>query len=197
MPANQMKKFENWKTLHSEILVDQPPWLRVRADDVLLPDGRIVENYMHVEAPDAVMIVPVSDAGAIGMVRSYKRGLDDIDIQPPAGIVEDGEDPLHTAQRELLEECGCIAGEWIDLGNYILGGNFGGGWVHLYLAQHARVISNPDPGDLEEMEVLWLSLEKTKHMWLRGDFRQISSSAAIGLALMYLNGSDHAEEQHA
>jgi len=196
MPINQMKELKNWKTLHSEILVDQPPWLCVRADEVLLPDGRVVKNYMHVEAPDSVMIVPVSEAGTIGMVRSYKRGLDGIDIQPPAGMVEDGEDPLHTAQRELLEECGCTAGEWFDLGNYILGGNFGGGWVHLYLAQRAHVIAEPNPGDLEEMEVLWIPLEEIKRMWMRGDFRQISSSAAIGLALMHLNGSDHAGSPH-
>jgi len=187
-----MKKLKKWKTLHSEILLDQPPWMRVRSDDVLLPDGRIVENYMRVEAPDSVMIVPLNAKDEIGMVRSYKRGLEAVDIQPPAGMVEGSEDALITARRELLEECGCIAATWVDLGNYILGGNYGGGWVHLFLARDVEMITDPDPGDLEEMELLWIGLDDLKRMWLKGAFRQIASSAAVGLALMHINGGAHA-----
>lgn len=192
-----MKHLEPWKTITSRVLVNQPPWMRVMADEVQLPDGRVVDDYMRVEAPDSVMIVPVNEHGQVGMVRSYKRGLDDVDIQPPAGMVENGEDALATAKRELLEECGCQAAEWADLGTYILGGNYGGGWVHLYLATRARVVAEPNPGDLEEMEVLWIPLEKLEQKWMSGAFRQIASSAAIGLALGRLHGSNGSGKQAA
>ena len=165
------------------------------ADEVQLPDGRVVNDYMRVEAPDSVMIVPVNERGEVGMVRSYKRGLNGIDIQPPAGMVENGEDAFKTAKRELLEECGCQASEWSDLGTYILGGNYGGGWVHLYLANQASVVAEPDPGDLEEMEVLWIPLEQLEQDWMNGTFRQIASSAAIGLALGHLHQENGAGKQ--
>jgi len=183
-----MGSLEQWKTLSSRVLVNQPPWMKVLADEVQLPDGRVVQDYMRVEAPDSVMIVPINDEGQAGMIRSYKRGLDEVDIQPPAGMIENGEEALLTAKRELREECGCTANSWKDLGTYVLGGNYGGGWVHLFLAEQASIVAEPDPGDLEEMEVLWIALDDLKTRWLRGDFRQIASAAAIGLALMHLDG---------
>ncbi|MBN2555653.1 MAG: NUDIX hydrolase [Anaerolineales bacterium] len=164
--------------------------MKVLADEVQLPDGRVVQDYMRIEAPDSVMIVPVNNQGQVGMIRSYKRGLDEVDIQPPAGMIENGEEALLTAKRELREECGCTANAWEHLGTYVLGGNFGGGWVHLFLAEQARIVAKPDPGDLEEMEVLWIAQDDLKTRWLRGDFRQIASAAAIGLALMHINRGD-------
>jgi 8-oxo-dGTP pyrophosphatase MutT (NUDIX family) len=160
--------------------------MRIYADDVELPDGQIVEGYLRLESPSYVMIIPIDRDSRIGLIRSYKRGVDAIDIQPPAGIIEADEAPLQAAKRELLEELGCTADDWHPIGSYILGGNFGGGPAHFFLATGCEQIQAPDSGDLEEQEVLWLSPQVTAEHWMEGKFQQLASVAAIGLALAHL-----------
>ena len=181
-----MPELESWRTLNRNLLLDRSPWMRVYADDVELPDGQIVEGYLRLESPSYVMIIPIDHNNRIGLIRSYKRGVDAIDIQPPAGIIENEEAPILAAKRELLEELGCTADEWQPLGSYILGGNFGGGPAYFFLATGCDQIQAPDPGDLEVQQVLWLSLHEAGQHWLEGKFQQLASVAAIGLALAHL-----------
>jgi len=178
-----------WQTLNSRLLLDRSPWLRVLAEDVQLPDGRVVEAYLRLDTPDYIMVVPVDEGGRIGFIRSYKRGVDDIDLQPPAGMIEPGEDALASAQRELLEEMGCQADSWQGLGKYVIGGNMRGGWAHIFLATGCRQVAAPDSGDLEEQEVVWLSEPEAQALWAGGELAQMSSAAALGLAFAHLNGT--------
>lgn len=179
-----------WKTLNTQIILDRAPWLRVHAEDVRLPDGRVVEGYLRLEMPDYVMIVPVLPDGRIGFIRSYKRGVDDVDMQPPAGLIEAGEEPLHTAQRELMEETGCQADHWASMGAFIIGGNMRGGTAHLYLATGCRQVAKPDPGDLEEQEVVWMDASEARRLWRASEFVQMSTAAALGLAFARLSPGD-------
>lgn len=179
-----------WKTLRSRVLLDRRPWLRVHAEDLELPDGQVVEDYLRLETPNYVVIVPVSADGRIGMIRSYKRGPDAVDIQPPAGVIEDGESPLQAAERELMEEMGCRAKGWQPLGAYVLAGNMRGGQAHLFLATECSQVAAPDSGDLEEQEVLWPSASEVRRLWRGGELAQLGSAAAIGLALAQLATED-------
>jgi len=182
-----MPELKPWRTLKRTLLLDRPPWMRVYADDVELPDGRIVEGYLRLESPSYVTIVPLDRKYQVGLIRSYKRGVDAIDIQPPAGIVEDDEAAQQAAQRELLEELGCSAHTWQALGSYVLGGNFGGGPAHVFLATGCEQIQAPDSGDLEEQQVLWLPLPEVRRRLTEGQFRQLASVASLGLAFAYLD----------
>ncbi len=182
-----MTEMKPWQTLRSRLMLDHSPWLRVYADDVELPDGRVIEGYLRLEARGYAMIVPVDKDSRIGFIRSYKRGVNDIDMQPPAGMLESGEDPFETAQRELKEEMGCVASQWIPLGAYIIGGNVGMGRAHLFLATGCEQITEPDSGDLEEQEVVWLPMHEARRRWIEGEFRQIATMAALGLAFAHLD----------
>ena len=196
-----MPELKPWRTLKRTLLLDRPPWMRVYADDVELPDGRIVEGYLRLESPSYVSIVPLDRKNRVGLIRSYKRGVDEVDIQPPAGIVEAGrgddpastqpdEPPQQAAQRELLEELGCTAHSWQALGSYVLGGNFGGGPAHIFLATGCEQTQAPDSGDLEEQQVLWLPLPEVRQRWTEGQFRQLASVASLGLAFAHLDSHD-------
>jgi ADP-ribose pyrophosphatase len=85
--------------------------LRVRVDDVRLPDGgRAVREY--VQHPGAVVMLAFSGPGEILMERQFRYPLGAHMLELPAGKIEAGEDPLLTAQRELLEETGYGAARW-------------------------------------------------------------------------------------
>ena len=103
------EKLLPWHITRSELLLDRSPWMRIFSDDVQLPDGTIVDGYLRLESRGYVMVVPIDDERRIGLVRSYKKGVGAIDIQPPAGVLEPDEDVLTSAKRELREELGCEA----------------------------------------------------------------------------------------
>jgi ADP-ribose pyrophosphatase len=159
----------------------------VYEDDVLLPDGQTVYGYLHLNTPGYAMIVPVDRLGQIGLVRSYKRGVDGIDLQPPAGVLKQGEAPLACAQRELLEETGSQAERLHHLASPVLSGNYYAGKAHIYLAVGCQVVAEPDSGDLEEQQVVWMPSSEVYQKWIDGSFQQISTFAALGLAFARLN----------
>jgi ADP-ribose pyrophosphatase len=182
----KMSDLKPWKILHSKLLLDRSPWLRVHEDQVALPDGRIIDGYIRLEEPDFVVVVPVQADGLIGLIRSYKHGIGAVDLQPPAGYLESDEDKLIAAKRELLEETGCEAEGWEKLGSYVISGNRGAGWAHLFLAIGCEQVTQPDSGDLEEQEMIWLPFDDVHRLWTEGEFSQVTSVAAIGLALARL-----------
>ncbi len=176
------EKLLPWRITKSELLLDRSPWMRIFSDAVQLPDGSIVEGYLRLESRGYVMVVPIDDERRVGLVRSYKKGVDAIDIQPPAGVLEPDEDVLTSAKRELREELGCEAASWHSLGTYTISGNYGAGKVHFYLAAGVHQVVEPDSGDLEEQEVVWLPMEEVHEMWASGQMKQLGSMAALGLA---------------
>lgn len=178
---------EHWITLRRQTLLERPPHLTVFADDVQLPNGTVMRDYLRLETPDFVVIVPVDPGGRVGLIRSYKRGVGGVDLQPPAGIIEPNELPAQAAARELLEETGCTATEWQPLGSYVVLGNLRGGLAHIFLARGTRTVQPPDSGDLEEQQLLWLDRPQVVSMWASGQFGQLSSASALGLAFAHLN----------
>jgi ADP-ribose pyrophosphatase len=173
-----------WQVLHTRLLLDCSPWLRVVADELLLPNGQRVENFYRIEAPDFVMIFPLADDGRVLALRGYKHGPRRIMYQLPAGYLDrPGESPLACAQRELLEETGHSADEWRSLGSLSVNGNRGMGRAHLFLAQRLHAVAPPDSGDLETLVIKWLHLQELRQLWRAGEFDNTSATAIIGLAL--------------
>jgi ADP-ribose pyrophosphatase len=89
--------------------------LRVRRDDIRLPDGRPATREFVVH-PGAALMVPVLGDGRLVLERQFRYPLNRVIIEFPAGKIDAGETPLATAKRELVEEVGYAAGTWRDIG---------------------------------------------------------------------------------
>jgi len=88
--------------------------LHVKCDTVRRPDGKPATRE-YIEHNGAVMIIPLLDSGEVVIERQYRYVMRRHCLEFPAGKIDPGEEPLATGRRELLEETGYVAHEWIYL----------------------------------------------------------------------------------
>jgi ADP-ribose pyrophosphatase len=174
---------ENWQTLARRELLNAPPWVKVAVEEVRLPNGRIVRDFYEVALPDFALIVAQTAEGPIVTLRQYKHGVRRVSTMLPAGLIEDGEDPLACAKRELLEETGYEAPRWRPLGTFVMDGNRGCGHAHLFLAQEARQVAAPIADELEPLEVRLTPPDDLVRAALSGEVAVLAHVAAFMLAV--------------
>jgi len=178
-----------WTTLGRRTLLDCGRFLLVESHRIQLPDGTIIEDWPWVVTPAYVNVVAETEAGQFVCLRQTKYAIAGVSLAPVGGYLDDGEQPEAAAKRELLEEIGFEATEWIHLASYPVDGNRGSGVAHLYLARRARCVSSRVADDLEEQEVLLLSREALESALDAGDFRLLPWAAAVALALRHLEST--------
>lgn len=85
--------------------------------------------------PGASAVVAIDEDNRIIMEKQFRYALNDYLLEIPAGKLDAGEDPLVCAKRELEEETGIIASEWISLGTIATSPGFCNEVIHLYVAK--------------------------------------------------------------
>ncbi len=183
-----------WKTLARRTVLDYSRFLRVEEHVVELPDGRVISNWPWIITPDYINVVALTDDGRFLVFRQTKYALRGTTLAPIGGYIEPGETPLACAQRELLEETGCIADEWIDLGSFWVDPNRGIAIGNFFLARGARRVQARAADDLEEQELLLLTRAQVEHALARGEFNVIAWQAIIALSLFYLDRNSKSKE---
>src|SRR5215213_9138463 len=91
------------------------PFLTVFHDDVIQPDGER-GTYATVTLKAGVAILPVRDDDQVVLVRQFRYALGRESLEVVSGTRDDGEDAREAARRELREEAGLTATEWVELG---------------------------------------------------------------------------------
>lgn len=101
-----MPKNHPWKVLSTEQVLDTP-YLKIRREQVAVPDGPVIPDYYIIENRGWVGIVPITEDGRFLINLQYKHGIGLEVLEFPAGAIDPHEsDPLETARRELMEETG-------------------------------------------------------------------------------------------
>jgi ADP-ribose pyrophosphatase len=175
-----------WKTKDRRIILEQRPWLVVEHHTVQLPDGRLIPDWPWIITPDYINVVAVTGDGHFICFRQVKYGLEGVTLGIVGGFVEQGEDPFHAAQRELLEETGYGSTDWIPLGTFRVDPNRGVAMGHLFLACGARYVQPRDADDLEEQETIFLTRAEVESALAGGEFKVLAWAASIAFALRCL-----------
>jgi ADP-ribose pyrophosphatase len=182
------QELQSWKTLSRRVLLDHSKFLVVEEHTVELSDGQIIHDWPWLITPDYINVVAVTRDGLFLCFRQTKYGIEGTSLAPVGGYLEQGEDPLVAAQRELLEETGYQAEEWTELGRYCIDGNRGFGTANFYLAQRAHRVAEPEADDLEEQELVLLTREQIESALDAGDFKTLPWAAIVALALRRMEG---------
>jgi ADP-ribose pyrophosphatase len=117
-----------------------------------------------VEHRGAVAIVAVDREGMVTLVRQLREPARKQLVELPAGSLEEGEEPLDCARRELAEEAGLTGGDWRAVTAFFTTPGFCRERMHLFFAENVDR-GAPTPDDDEEVElVLWPVDELERHL---------------------------------
>jgi len=176
-----------WQTLSRQILLQREPFLTVELHQVKLPDGHIIPDWTWVVTPDYANVLAETADGFFLCFRQTKYAIAGTSLAPVGGFIEPGEAPDVAAKRELREETGYEAQEWISVGSYAVDANRGAGRAHFFVARQARLVGAPVSGDLEEQQLLLLDRKQLERALRDGEFKVLPWAAMIALGLRFLD----------
>jgi ADP-ribose pyrophosphatase len=173
---------KNWTVLSSRYVLENP-WLRVREDRCLTGLGATVDSYYVVERFDFAMVVAVTDAREVVLVRQYKHGCGQIVCECPAGYIQAGEDPAAAAARELREETGYAATSIEPLASLFASPATMPHRMHLFLCRGLSKVGAQTLDPAEDIEVLLVNQEELMAYVRRNEVvLDAASVAALHLA---------------
>jgi ADP-ribose pyrophosphatase len=156
----------------------------VQVESITLPKGHALDAEI-VRHPGSVVIVPVSDANEIALVRQYRPAIGRHTWEIPAGTLKPGEEPRAAARRECQEEIGLVAERLEPLGSFFPTPGYCDENMHFFLAAGLR---DPGAGDEqahqdedEDIETRWVAIDELRAMIQRGDIVDLKTVAGASL----------------
>ena len=172
------------KTLSSEEIYNGRI-IHVRKDTIELPDGSRSLREV-VDHPGGVTVIPVDADGAVYCVRQFRYPYGEHVLETPAGKLEKGEDPLECAKRELSEETGFTAEQFISLGKLYPSPGYCAEVLYIYLATGLKPGKmHLDPGEFLDVEKY--SLDELTEMAMRGALIDAKTVVAVLKARRYFD----------
>jgi ADP-ribose pyrophosphatase len=156
------------------------------AEDLTLPNGRRTEMAM-VRHPGSIGVVPLIDERHVLMEHQYRPCIGATLLEIPAGTLEPGESPLACAGRELEEETGYTAAEFIDLGRTHILPAYSDEVIHLFIACGLALAKpRPDPDEIIRTQIY--PLDRLMDMIVAGEISDALTVLALQRTWFQLQG---------
>lgn len=169
-----------WKVLSTEYLFRRPPWLTLRKDQLLLPNGREIPEYWISEFPPWVNVVAVTPAEQVVLVRQYRPGIAEVHFEIPAGVVDRPDEPLEqAARRELQEETGYGGGCWSLLTTLSANPALTTNLTYTFLAEGVEPLGTATPDATEDLRVHLVPVGEVIRLVDDGDMVQALHAAPL------------------
>jgi len=170
-----------WKILESKYI--QPHF---RVDHCELPNGKFLDATV-MEFRSWGNVLAITKDGKVVLVKQYRHGVEEVLLELPGGVIEDGEDPLIGVQRELLEETGYTTDNFLNVGSFYPNPANQTNTLHCFLALDVEKTEEQNLDDGEDIEVHLVPLDELIDMAKNNQFLHGLQLATLFRALLYLN----------
>ena len=152
--------------------------INLRQDTALLPNGNTATREV-VEHPGGVCVAALTDNDELLFVKQWRYPYMEETLEIPAGKRDKkDEDPLECGKRELKEETGATAKEYIDLHPLYPTPGYINEVIFCYLAT-GLTFGEQNPDEDEFLDVLRIPLEKAVEMVLSGEIKDAKTQIAV------------------
>ena len=156
------------------------PVFWVSTDDVVEPTGvRTTRDVVRHTGSIVILAVDESSRGTrVLLEKQYRHAAGRFLLELPAGRIDEGENPLQAAKRELLEETGYSARSWKRVLHFWASPGFVAEAMSIYLARNLKA-GTAQPEDDEVIELKLVPLEKAVSMVLKGTIQDAKTIAGV------------------
>lgn len=146
-------------------------------------DRVVLKNGEHslrevVHHPGGVAIIPIDEEGFVYCVRQFRYPIGEHLIEIPAGKLEPGEAPLECAVRELSEETGISADEYISLGKIYPSPGYCKETIYIFMARKLH-FGQPHPDVNEFLDVQKIHLNELYRAVISNEISDAKTNIAI------------------
>ena len=151
--------------------------VNIHMDEVRLPNGKTSQREI-VEHPGGVVILPLDERMQVVTVTQYRYAMGMAMTELPAGKLEAGEDPFEAAKRELSEECGLTADNFIDLGVVYATVGYDSEKIYLWAATSLHEVKQHlDAGEF--LDVVKMPFDKALGLVMDGTIKDSKTQVAL------------------
>ncbi|EKE10887.1 MAG: pyrophosphohydrolase related protein [uncultured bacterium] len=159
-------------------------WTKFREDKVIGPDGKD-RSIAILEARNGVSVLPIDEYGYVYLEDQFRYVIERRSIETGGGAINDNESALDAAKRELREELGIEADEWVDLGIVNPFTSIVKSSQQMFLARNLR-FGKDDQDSAENITLIKVKLEEAVEMVINGAITHAPSCVLILKANGYL-----------
>lgn len=141
----------------------------VKTNTAVSPRTGKEHQFYILEAGTWVNVIPVTPEGRVLLVRQFRHGTNEITLEIPGGLVEDGQTPEQAAARELMEETGFECETLSFLGRVRPNPAIINNWCYSYLARDVVYRGRIKQDDTEDLELLKVKLSEIPQMITNGE----------------------------
>ncbi len=163
------------------------PWIEVVEDQVIRPDGKS-GIFGIVKMVNGISVLPLDKNGYVYLTKEFHYAISKVHIETVSGGIDKNEKPIEAARRELKEELGIEAKEWIDLGLVNPFTTVVKSSARMFLARKLK-FEKDDQEATENIKLVKVKLEKVVKMVMNNIITHGPSCVLILKADKYLKNS--------
>jgi ADP-ribose pyrophosphatase len=171
---------KSWKFLGARDVSDHRVF-RIRHDLYRFEPSGAERDFVVLECPDWVNIIPVTTDGKVVLIHQFRHGTQSVTLEIPGGVIDAGETPEVAAVRELSEETGYVPSKVSSLGYVHPNPAIQGNRSYTFLAEDCRLTVEPHPDSFEKIEVMLCPLADIPDLIRSGEISHSLIIAAFAL----------------